>query len=271
MNLNNKTIWITGASSGIGEAIAKEMAMRKVTIIISARRAEELERVKRECKSTDAKIIIYPLDLEKNQNAQLWVSDILKLTPKIDVLINNGGVGHFGDVIDMDAEVERKVMEINFWGQVMLTKAILPHMVKNNSGTIATVGSIVGKFGSPGLAAYSASKHALYGYFESLRQELRSTKINIMMITPGFINTNVTKASYTKDGKVYGKNSVAQEKGLAPEALAKTLVKKLEQEKNNAVIGKWETFSVPFKKFAPNLFYSTMHFLTQRARSKKID
>jgi len=269
MNLNNKTIWITGASSGIGEAIAKEMAKKKVTLILSARRVEELERVKQECDSTTATIIIYPLDLENNKKAQLWVKDVLKITPKIDVLINNGGVGHLGDVIDMDFAVERKVLEINFWGQVMLTKAILPHMVKNNSGTIATVGSIVGKFGSPGLAAYSASKHALYGYFESLRQELRNTKINIMMITPGFINTNVTKASYTKEGEVYGKNSVAQEKGLAPDILAKTVIKKLEQEKNNAVIGNWETLSVPFKKFAPNLFYSTMHFLTQRARKKK--
>ncbi len=266
MNLNNKTIWITGASSGIGEAIAKEMAKKKVTLILSARRVEELERVKRECKSTDATIIVYPLDLEKNKNAQLWVDDILNLAPKVDVLINNGGVGHFGNVTAMEAEVERKVLEVNFWGQVMLTKAILPHMIKNNSGTIATVGSIVGKFGSPGLAAYSASKHALYGYFESLRQELRNTAILIMMITPGFINTNVTKASYTKDGKVYGKNSVAQEKGLAPEVMAKTVVKRIEQEKNNAVIGKWEIFSVPFKKFAPNLFYSIMHFLTQRAR-----
>ena len=155
MNLNNKTIWITGASSGIGEAIAKELAQLNVTLILSARRKEELERVKRECASIK-NIYIYPLDLEENGNAKVWVEDVLKLTPKIDILINNGGVGHMGNVIKMDATVERKVMEVNFWGQVMLTKAILPHFIENNAGFICTTGSILGKFGSPGLAAYAA-------------------------------------------------------------------------------------------------------------------
>ena len=114
------------------------------------------------------------------------------------------------NVIEMDAQVERKVMEVNFWGQVMLTKAILPHFIERNEGLITTTGSILGKFGSPGLAAYAASKHALYGYYDSLREELRGTNIKVMMVTPGFINTNVTLSSYTSDGKVLGKNSVAQ-------------------------------------------------------------
>lgn len=267
MTLNEKTIWITGASSGIGEAIAKEFSKLNVTLVLSARRKEELERVKQECGS-DKKILIYPLDLEDNSNADTWVSDVLKMTPKVDVLINNGGVGHMGNVEKMDAEVERKVMEVNFWGQVMLTKALLPHFRKRNSGFISITGSILGKFGSPGLAAYAASKHALYGYFDSLREELRETNIKTMMVTPGFINTNVTLSSYTADGKVLGKNSVAQEKGMKPEDLAKQLIKAIEKEKKSILIGKWETLSVPFKNMTPNLFYNAMNFLTQRARKK---
>ena len=267
MNLNDKTIWITGASSGIGEAIAKEFSKLNITLILSARRKEELERVKKECAS-NKNIHIYPLDLEQNDKAETWVADVLKLTPKVDILINNGGVGHMGNVIKMDAAVERKVMEVNFWGQVMLTKAILPHFMENNEGFICTTGSILGKFGSPGLAAYAASKHALYGYYDSLREELRETNIKIMMVTPGFINTNVTLSSYTANGEVLGKNSVAQEKGMKPQDLAKKLVKAMEKEKKSVLIGKWETFSVPFKNTAPNLFYNAMNFLTQRARKK---
>jgi dehydrogenase/reductase SDR family protein 7B len=267
MNLNNKTIWITGASSGIGEAIAKELSKLSVTLVLSARRKEELERVKQEC-ADNKNIHIYPLDLEDNNKAETWVADVLKLTPKIDVLINNGGVGHMGNVIEMDAQVERKVMEVNFWGQVMLTKAILPHFIERNEGLITTTGSILGKFGSPGLAAYAASKHALYGYYDSLREELRGTNIKVMMVTPGFINTNVTLSSYTSDGKVLGKNSVAQEKGMKPAELAKKFVSAIEKEKKSVLIGKWETFSVPFKQNAPNLFYNAMNFLTQRARKK---
>lgn len=267
MNLNNKTIWITGASSGIGEAIAKELSKKNVTLVLSARRKEELERVKKECASSST-ILIYSLDLEDSINAATWVDDVLKLTPNIDILINNGGVGHMGDVIKMDAKVERRVMEVNFWGHVMLTKAILPHFIKNNAGMICTTGSILGKFGSPSLAAYAASKHALYGYYDSLREELRDTNIQVMMVTPGFINTDVTKSSYTADGKVLGKNSVAQEKGMKPEELAKKLVSAVEKEKKSVLIGKWETFSVPFKNTTPNLFYNAMNFLTKRARKK---
>lgn len=267
MQINGKTIWITGASSGIGEALAKAFSQHNTTLILSARRKEELERVKAACHAS-AEIHIYPLDLEDNSKVNIWVEDVLKQVKQIDILINNGGVGHMGNVEEMDPLVERKVMEVNFWGQVMLTKSLLPHFRENNSGMICTTGSILGKFGSPGLAAYAASKHALYGYFDSLREELRGTNIHIMMVTPGFINTNVTLSSYTADGKQLGKNSVAQEKGLNPEELASKLMKAIEKEKNSVTIGKWETFSVPFKQNAPNLFYNAMNFLTQRARKK---
>lgn len=268
MRIKNKTIWITGASSGIGEAIAKDLAKDNNTLILSARRTAELERVKSECDNSK-NVHIYPLDLSKNHLADTWVKDVLKTVDQIDILINNGGVGHLGNVNEMDSAVERSVMEVNFWGQAMLSKAILPHFIEQDKGSIVTIGSILGKFGSPGLAAYSASKHALYGYFESLRQELRETNIHIMMVTPGFVNTNVTKSSYTKDGKVYGKNSVAQEKGMNPTELAKKLNVAISKKKSSLLVGGWETYSVPFKTATPNLFYKTMHFLTQKARKNK--
>lgn len=266
--MKNKVFWITGASSGIGEALAYELSGKGAKLILSARRMDELERVKASCKVQDDRISILSLDLSNSDQADAWVNNALKCFGTIDVLINNGGMGHLGDVTNMNPDVERKVMETNFWGHVNITKAILPHFLNKNKGSIVTIGSILGFFGSPGLAAYAASKHALYGYFESLREELAETNLHIMMVSPGFIKTNVTKASLTADGEVYGKNSTAQENGMPTDKFAKKLIKAIEKEKNHATIGRWEIYSVPFKKWAPNTFYKTMRKLTKRARKK---
>ena len=268
MTIENKVIWITGASSGIGESLAYALSGMGAKLILSARREQELARVAKNCKVQEDRIKILPLNLADNGQAEEWVKNALQTFGNIDIVINNGGMGHLGNVTEMSPEVERLVLETNFWGHVNITKAILPYFIKQNKGSIVTIGSILGFFGSPGLAAYSASKHALYGYFESLREELADTNLHIMMVSPGFINTNVTKSSLKADGEVYGKNSAAQEKGMSSTVLAQKLVAAMVQEKDNVTIGKWETLSVPFKKIAPKTFYKAMRFLTKRARKK---
>jgi short-subunit dehydrogenase len=185
------------------------------------------------------------------------------------VLINNGGMGHIGEVLEMDLEIERMVMEVNFWGHVALTKQVLPDMLKRKSGSIVVISSILGHFGSPGLAAYAGSKHAILGYFESLREEYHAQGIHVLLACPGFVNTQVTLSSVTANGQRYGKNSVAQEKGMKPEVFASKLIRKIEANKNYVFIGRSEILSVPFKHFAPNLFFWLMRLLTKRARRKK--
>ena len=261
-------VWITGASSGIGEALARECSKKGADLILSSRRLHELERVAKSCDGDSDKIKILPLDLLESDQANIWVKDAIDLFGSIDILINNGGIGHLGDVVKMSSEVERQVMETNFWGHVNISKALLPHLIEKNSGSIVTIGSILGVFGSPGLAAYSASKHALYGYFESLRQELSETNLHIMLISPGFIKTNVTRSSLTHDGEVYGKDSTAQENGMDPKELANKIVRAISNGKDHALLGGWEIYSVPFKKIAPKTFYRTMRALTKRARKK---
>jgi len=169
-----KTVWITGASSGIGEALALTYNAKGYRTILSARRSEVLESIQKKLTHPEHSYLL-PLDLEQHENAEAWFHQASAFTGSIDILINNAGMGHLGTAIEMELEVERKVFEVNFWGAVALTKAVLPHMTSRNSGQIWTVSSILGHFGSPKLAAYAASKHAVLGYFESIQYELRNS------------------------------------------------------------------------------------------------
>lgn len=264
----SKIVWITGASSGIGAALAQTYLRRGDRVILSARREGELKKVAKASGVAQENYAILPLDLTETSHAEEIVRKAQSFFGHIDVLINNGGIGHLGSVLEMSLEVERKVMETNLWGHVALTKAMLPHMLERNSGTIVILSSILGYFGSPRLAAYSASKHAVLGYYDSLRLELAGTAINILTVAPGFINTEVTKRSLTADGKEYGKNSPAQEKGMDAIRFATKLIRAIDRRKTHVVIGGYETYSVPFWKISPTLFYRAMMFLSGKARKK---
>ena len=265
MKINKDTVvWITGASSGIGEALSYAFAQKGAKVILSARRKEELERVSMGCVAGNVHIL--PLDLEQSQLAEEWVKDAIHAFGKVDVLINNGGIGHLGTSLEMKEEVERRVMEINYFGQVNLTRALLPHLLERRSGTVVAISSILGWFGSPRLAAYAASKHALKGYFESLREEVRNKGLNVMVVFPGFINTQVTIRSLGPNGETINKNSPAQENGMPPEVFAQKLIRRIEKDKWFATIGGWEVNSIPFYKWLPRTFYKTMSWLSDRQK-----
>ncbi|AEV32404.1 short-chain dehydrogenase of unknown substrate specificity [Owenweeksia hongkongensis DSM 17368] len=252
-----KTIWVTGASSGIGEATAKALSSKGCQLILSARRASELERVKSECSNPDS-IQILPLDLLNNKEAQQWVDTAWKAFDGVDILINNGGIGQFGSVIETSDEVERKVFETNYFGHVAITKAILPKMLKANKGQILTISSIAGKFGQANLAAYSASKAAVNLYYESLKEELHNTPIKIQVVSPGFIKTNVTINSLKPDGSKMEKNSPAQENGMPTDVFAKKLLKVLPKDSFHSYIGNKELLAVPLHTFVPGLLYKML-------------
>jgi len=180
-------------------------------------------------------------------------------------------MGHLGTAIEMELDIERKVFEVNFWGAVALTKAVLPHMTSRKSGQIWTVSSILGHFGSPKLAAYAASKHAVVGYFESIQYELRRSEVHIGIVSPGFINTAVTLNSLGPDGVPIGKNSVAQEKGMLPIVFALKFLKlsTKRRPKRHLLIGRYEVLSVTFKRYLPKLFFMVYGKLTDVTRQKK--
>ena len=269
-SFKGKVVWIPGASSGIGRALAQAYSDEGAFVIISARRKELLEEVKSSIKEP-SNCMVLPLDLTQHNQASHWVQEALSFKGHIDILVNNGGIGHLGSVDEMDFEVERKVMEVNFWAAAALTKAVLPSMLEKDQGEIWTVASILAYFGSPKLAAYAASKFAVMGYFESLQYELASTGVHAGILSPGFINTAVTLSSLGPDGNPIGKNSVAQEKGMLPEELALKFLNKTRKARppKNIVIGKYERFSVPFKRILPGLFLIVYGKLTNVTRKKK--
>lgn len=265
-----QTVWITGASSGIGEALALTYNAKGYHTILSARRSERLASIQKRLAYPEHSYLL-PLDLEQNENAEVWTNQALAFTGSIDLLINNAGMGHLGTVLEMTLPVERKVLEVNFWGCVALTKAVLPHMQKRNSGQIWTIASILGHFGSPKLAAYAASKYALVGYFESLQYELRSSAVHVGLVSPGFINTSVTLNSLGPDGVPIQKNSSAQEKGMLPMEFARKFYNRTAKRRprRHLFIGRYEILAVPFKRFFPNLFFSIYGKLTDVTRQKK--
>jgi short-subunit dehydrogenase len=241
-------------------------AKRGARLIISARRREELERVKNNCAGDKANIYILPIDLEYAQQAPRWYEEVKQAFGVPDILINNGGIGHLGAALDMTETVERKVLEINFWGQVGLSKAVLPDMLNRGSGKIVVLSSLLGHYGSSNLAAYAASKHALLGYFESLREEIHGRGVGILLVSPGFVNTKVTLNSLLPDGTTYNTNSIAQERGMKPEVFAEKLISAIGSKKNYAYIGGYEMLALPIKKIWPALFYSLYRWMAERAK-----
>ena len=168
--MKNKIIWITGASSGIGEALVYQLNEAGAKLIISSRNRDELFRVKQKCKN-QIDVHVLSLDLAQNENLPKIAEDALRIYGHIDVLINSGGISQRALALETNLQTEQRLMNVNFWGTVILSKAVLPQMINQNSGTIVCVSSLVGKFGTRYRSAYSASKHALHGYFESLRIE----------------------------------------------------------------------------------------------------
>lgn len=258
MNLSNKVVWITGASSGIGEAIAYQIAQENCKIVISARRLEELNRVKSNTKLSDNDIFVLPIDLEQSQNATNWVKKVIEKFGHIDILINNGGISQESNALETSLKVEKKIMDINYFGNVALAKAVAPFMQQQKSGKIAVITSIIGKFGLPRLSTYAASKHALYGFYDSFRLEVKKDNIGVLLVSPGFINTNVTLNAITGDGSTFKKNSPAQENGMKTAIFAKKFVNTLKSNKNHKYIGNKELLSIPFKTLLPNIFYKIM-------------
>jgi len=266
MNLANKVIWITGASSGIGEAITYALAKENCKLVISARRIEELKRVKANTKLSDDNILVLPIDLEQHQYAKDWTKKVTDKFNKIDVLINNGGISQEGFALNTSTQVEQKIMNINYFGNVALSKSVAPIMQQQKSGKIAVITSIAGKFGQAGLSCYSASKHALYGFYDSFRLELKKDNVYVLLVSPGFINTNVTLNAITGDGNTFNKNSPAQENGMKTDVFAKKFIRTLKSNSNHKYIGNKELLAIPFKTFFPNIFYNLIYKMNSKKK-----
>lgn len=253
MNPQKKVIWITGASSGIGEALAYEFNKKGAHLILSSRRAEELERVKNACENHEETVRVLPLDLAETDTLPALAKKAALLFGSIDMLINNGGVSQRAYAVETSLETVRRLMEVNFFGTVALTKAVLPGMIEQKSGHIVVISSVMGKIGTKYRSAYAASKHALHGWFDCLRQEVYDHNIDVSLVCPGFVKTNVTVNALTAEGEKYNKMEKAQESAMPPEEFAKRLLPKLAKQKEEIYIGGSEILAVYVKRLSPRL------------------
>lgn len=253
MKLKNKIIWITGASSGIGRSLAIQLSKSSNKLILSSRNTEKLMEVKEECLNTQ-NIEILPLDLENYQSCPSVVTSAINLFGNIDILINNGGISQRDFVINTEIAVDKKIMDINYFGTVALTKALLPYFIEQQSGHFVVITSVVGKVATPVRSSYSASKHALHGFFDSLRAEVYKHHINVSLIMPGYVKTQLSFNALVGDGSKQNKMDKATDNGILPEVFAKKLIRAVEKNRREVVIGGFkETASVYLKRFWPGL------------------
>lgn len=263
--LSDKIVWITGASSGIGEAIVYQLAQQGVKLIISSRRTDALETVKAACPA-EAQNDIHILDLDLSQPDTLTqkADTALDIYGRIDVLVHSGGISQRSMVVDTEIEVYRKLMEVDYFSTVILTKAVLPSMITNGGGHIIVLSSLTGKFGSPYRSGYAAAKHALHGFYDSLRAEQHDNGIKVTIVTPGFIKTNVSINAVDAEGSKINVMDEAQAKGMSAEDCAKKIIQAAEQDKLEVVIGGRETMGIYIKRFFPNWFASVIRKMKVR-------
>ncbi|MGQ1891821.1 SDR family oxidoreductase [Thermophagus sp. OGC60D27] len=253
--LKDKKIWITGASSGIGEALSLELARAGAHLVLLSRNLEKLEKVKEACLKHTSFCLVEHLDLSKSEEMSEVVTRIMDRIGGIDILFNNAGQSQRSLAKETPVEIDRKVMEVNFFGVITLTKLVLPYMLQQGSGHIVAISSITGKFGFPWRTAYSAAKHAIQGFFESLRAELKEDNIKVTIVSPGRIKTNISLNAITQDGVSYNKMDSGQAGGMSPRQCAKKIVKAVRNERKEVLVGNRELLMVYIRRFLPGLYH----------------
>jgi len=243
MRFRDKVVWVTGASSGIGEAVAVAFSREGAKLILSSRNAAELERVRKTCAGDGHRVV--PLDLTR--------PDTFPAVGDVDVLVHSGGVSQRSLAIDTDLATDHAIMELDFFGTVALTKAVLPAMLARKSGHIVPISSVVGYVGTPLRSTYAAAKHALHGFFDSLRAEVAKDGILVTIVCPGYIRTNVSRNALTGNGTPLGTMDPTHEHAMLPEECARRIVDAVAKRKQEVVIGGKEKWAVPLQRFFPRI------------------
>lgn len=247
-------VWITGASSGIGEALAKEYSAQGATVILSSRRENELKRVSNACAHPE-KCHQVVLDLADPESIDSAARTVLDKFGYVDILINNGGISQRSLVVETPMEIDRKIMQIDYFSGVQLTKAMLPSMLKRGKGHIVAISSIVGVFGFPLRSAYSAAKHAMHGFYETVRAENGDAGIKVTVVCPGRILTNVSLHALTASGAEHGVMDHAQANGITAETCARRIVKAVRRNRKEIYVCRMDVLMVYFRRYIPALYY----------------
>jgi short-subunit dehydrogenase len=256
-DFTNKTIWITGASAGIGAALARALATRGARLILSARSADRLEAVRQSCSNPDEHLCL-PIDLaDQHAIASAW-SQLQSSARAVEILINNAGMTQRDQVAETRMEVYRLMMEVNFMAAADLTKKVLPGMLARGSGQIVAVSSLMGKFASPQRSGYAAAKHALQGFMDSLRAEVHDAGIEVLVASPGFVNTDVSCNALRGDGSLHGKMDPSQAAAISAETCAEQIIAAMAKGRAEVFPGGKERVGLLLNRVSPALLRLVM-------------
>jgi short-subunit dehydrogenase len=257
--MSAQTVWITGASSGIGEALALQFAKNGDRVVLSARREDELERVAERCREAGLEaeqVLVLPLDVTDWDSLPGKVQTVLDTFGSIDLLVNNAGVSQRSLCKDTDMSVYQKLMDVDVMGQIALTKAVLPHMLERGDGHLAVTSSVAGKVGAPMRTGYCAAKHAVMGFFDALRAEVEGQGVSVSTITPGFIRTDISRNALSGDGSAYGKEDDDIAGGMDVTECAEVVFKALKAKKREIPVGKGKEMAALWvKRISPEALF----------------
>lgn len=248
----DKVVWITGASSGIGEALAASFAREGARLVLSSRRLDELERV-RAGLARPGEHFCLPLDLAQSVTFPALTARVLEKFGRVDILVNNGGVSQRALAADMLLAVERTMMEVNYFGTVALTKAVLPSMLARGAGHVVVISSVMGYVGIPGRSTYAASKHALHGYFDTLRAEVWQAGVKVTLVCPGYVRTKVSVNALGAHGEKHGETDAMHIRGITAERCAEATLRAIARGKEEISVGGKETWAIKLKRFLPGV------------------
>ena len=249
-----KVVWITGASSGIGEALAYRMSEGGANLVLSSNEPDRLEEVRAKCASSSEHMVI-PLDLSQWDGLAPKAAEALGRFGRVDILVNNGGISHRSLAKDTSLEVDRRVMDIDYFGHIALTKAVLPSMLERKSGHIVVTTSLAGLLQVPYRTAYCAAKHALHGFFDTLRVEVWADNIKVTLVCPAQVRTNISYQALAGDGGKYGKMDPLIEAGMSPAECAEAILRAIVKGKQQVLVGKGTPIIGTYvKRLSPALF-----------------
>ncbi len=233
--LEKKVAIVTGASSGIGKALAHALARERINVVLAARNEEKLEAVRKEITDSGGSAISVPTDVTDEQQCKALVNTTLRAFGQIDILINNAGISMRANFKDLDLEVLKRLMDVNFWGMVYCTKYTLSHIIENK-GSIIGISSICGITPLPGRTGYSASKHAMDGFLESLRIENSVDGIHVMIVHPGFTESNIRNVALNRFGMPQRESPLEEVKLMPAESVAKVIITGIKERKRNIIL-----------------------------------
>lgn len=253
MDFQGRRVWITGASSGIGEALAQAFHDAGAKLILSARREDELKRVQTACGGEpDTRII--PMDVTNAAELPEKTRLALSIFGGIDILVLNAGITQRSRTRETDESVYRRLMEVNFFAPEAMARAVLPSMLAQKRGHIVVISSVAGKFGVPMRSGYSATKFALHGFFEALRAEEERNGVHVTMVCPGYIRTDISLSALRGDGRKHAKMDSELARGMAADECARQILRGIVRKKKEIVVAApREKALVYLKRFFPDL------------------